>query len=52
MSENVDGHPQVNIFRRNRELYLGERNKWGFFHNIGIVGRAASFWSTKYDGAG
>jgi hypothetical protein len=41
----VDGHPQVNIFRRNRELYLEERNKWGFFHNIGIVCRAASFWS-------
>jgi hypothetical protein len=47
--KNIDGHRQVNIFRRDRGLYIGEENKWGLFHNIGVVSRAASFWSRKYE---
>jgi hypothetical protein len=50
--KDIDGHRRVNIFRRSRELYVGERNKFGLFHNIGVVGRAASFWSRKYEDGG
>jgi hypothetical protein len=50
--KDIDGHRTVNIFRRNRELYKGEKNKWGLFHNIGVVSRAASFWSRRYEEGG
>jgi hypothetical protein len=48
-AKDIDGHRQVNIFRRDRGLYIGEENKWGLFHNIGVVSRATSFWSRKYE---
>jgi hypothetical protein len=47
--KDLDGHRRVDISRRTREKDLNRDREWGDFGTIGIVNRAASYWSRKYE---
>jgi hypothetical protein len=47
--KDFDGHRRVDISRRTRGKDLNRDREWGDFGTIGIVNRAASYWSRKYE---
>ena len=50
--KDLDGIRHIDIARRTREIDKRKDLKSGAFSNIGAVGRAASYWSRKYDDGG
>jgi len=50
--KDLDGHRQVFISRRAAESNIYQDLRQGDFHNIGVVNRAASYWSRKYEDGG
>lgn len=47
--KDLDGRRHVHISRRTREIDKDKDLKSGLFDNVGVVGRAASYWSRKYE---
>jgi hypothetical protein len=50
--KDLDGLRRVDISRRTREIDKRKDLKSGSFDNIGVVSRAASYWSRKYEDGG
>ena len=50
--KDLDGIRHIDIARRTREIDKLKDLKSGAFSNIGVVGRAASYWSRKYEDGG
>ena len=48
----LNGHRRIDLSRRKREFCVGQQLEGGEFDNVGVVHRAASYWSRKYDDGG